>query len=128
MSSRSREKLKTALAWEGSDLGVFIPEHLTDLKAEDDALQHAVVCYQTRVAYGATGILFLRKLSAPNTPYYTIYATKRKHGKYKIDECLGKQKTQPTPKILETLIQWANDTGNIDDRSIEDLREALGSL
>lgn len=128
MYSSWREKLRKALAWKGDDLGIFVPESLSELTYEGSELRHCVGSYRREVAQGIEGILFLRKLSSPNVPYYTIDVVKGEDGKYRVRQCHGKCNCQPTPEIIDALDKWADDTGNVDAHSIKDSYRALCAL
>lgn len=128
MYSSWREKLRKALAWKGDDLGIFVPESLSELTYEGSELRHCVGSYKREVAQGIEGILFLRKLSSPDVPYYTIDVVKGEDGKYRVRQCHGKCNCQPTPEIIDALDKWANDTGNVDAHSIKDSYGALCAL
>lgn len=128
MYSSWREKLRKALAWKGDDLGIFVPESLAELTYEGSELRHCVGSYKREVAQGIEGILFLRKLSSPDVPYYTIDVVKGEDGKYRVRQCHGKCNCQPTPEIIDALDKWADDTGNVDAHSIKDSYRALCAL
>lgn len=115
-----KEQLKKALEWKGQNLGIFIPESLAELTMEGKILHHCVGSYKKDVALRKEGILFLRKLSCPDTPYYTIDVVKDPNGKYAVRQCHGNCNSNPTPEIVEALKQWAAETGKIDEGSIKD--------
>ena len=115
-----KEQLKKALEWKGQNVGIFIPESLAELTVEGKILHHCVGSYKKDVAQRKEGILFLRKLSCPDTPYYTIDVVKDPNGKYQVRQCHGNCNSNPTPEIVETLKQWAADTGKVDENSIRD--------
>jgi hypothetical protein len=50
-------------------------EELTDLLIEGSSLRHCVGSYVNSVSEGKEYILFLRKISEPDTPYFTIDLT-----------------------------------------------------
>ena len=115
-----KEQLKKALEWKGQNLGIFIPESLAELTMEGKILSSCVGSYKKDVLQRKDGILFLRKLSRSDTPYYTIDVAKESNGKYTIKQCLGKFNINPTPEIVKVLKQWAADTGKIEEDSIKD--------
>lgn len=115
-----KEQLKKALEWKGQNVGIFIPESLAELTMEGKILHHCVGSYKRDVALRKEGILFLRKLSCPDTPYYTIDVVKDPNGKYAVRQCHGNCNSNPTPEIVEALKQWAAETGKIDEGSIKD--------
>ena len=115
-----KEQLKKALEWKGQNVGIFIPESLAELTMEGKILSSCVGSYKKDVLQRKDGILFLRKLSRSDTPYYTIDVAKESNGKYTIKQCLGKCNINPTPEIVKVLKQWAADTGKIEEDSIKD--------
>lgn len=114
-----KKELKKALEWKGQNLGIFIPESLAELTKESDFLHHCVRSYKKDVSLRKQGVLFLRKLSCSDTPYYTIDVVKKPNGKYIIRQCLGIYNINPTPEIVKVLKQWAADTGKIEEDSIK---------
>lgn len=123
-----KEQLKKALEWKGENFGVFIPESLAELTLEGSALHHCVGSYKRDVALRREGILFLRKLSRPDTPYYTLDVVKEQDGKYRVRQCHGNCNCNPTPEVVAALKQWAADTGKVDEGSISDAYGALCCL
>ena len=123
-----KEQLKKALEWKGQNLGIFIPESLAELTMEGKILHHCVGSYKKDVALRKEGILFLRKLFCPDTPYYTLDVVKGSNGKYAVRQCHGNCNSNPTPEIVETLKQWAADTGKVDEDSISNTYCALRGL
>ena len=52
--------------------GIYVPQTCNDLVVEGRTLHHCVGSYQRRVAKGQTTILFVRRLSEPTKPLYTL--------------------------------------------------------
>ena len=67
--------------------GLFIrqPESMAEIIAEGRALSHCVGGYAERHAKGQTTILFLRKCTEPDKPYYTVEVS----NDGKIRQCYG---------------------------------------
>ena len=122
-----KEQLKKALEWKGQNLGIFIPESLAELTKESDFLHHCVRSYKKDVSLRKQGVLFLRKLSCSDTPYYTIDVVKKPNGKYIIRQCLGICNINPTPEIVKVLKQWAADTGKKAHMPKNEFAEAMAS-
>ena len=61
-------------AWEDAETGLLItPARCAeDLKAEGAALDHCVATYAERVALGETMIFFIRRIDAPDVPFFTL--------------------------------------------------------
>lgn len=123
-----KEQLKKALEWKNQNLGIFIPESLAELTMEGKILHHCVGSYKKDVAQRKEGILFLRKLSCPGMPYYTLDVVKEPSGKYQVRQCHGNCNSNPTPEVVEALKKWAADTGKVDESSIKDDYRALCCL
>ena len=64
-------KLKKLAYYSGKYM-VVIPETPADLKAEGAALHHCVARYAEDMADGKTIIVFIRKVNAPDVPFYTL--------------------------------------------------------
>ena len=123
-----KEQLKKALEWKDQNVGIFIPESLAELTMEGKILHHCVGSYKKDVAQRKEGILFLRKLSCPDTPYYTLDVVKEPNGKYTVRQCHGNCNSNPTPEVIEALKKWAADTGKVDESSIKNDYRALCCL
>ena len=66
------EDVKDAFQIKGKGLILRVPQSAEEIKAEGEALHHCVGTYVERVARGETMILFIRKASEPDKPYYTM--------------------------------------------------------
>lgn len=73
-------------AFEYGELMIVVPAKASDIITEGKVLQHCVGGYASRHIQGRTTILFLRHISEPDKPYYTIEINeKKKH----IVQCHG---------------------------------------
>ncbi len=80
------EKLCKKYAFEYGDLMIVVPRSASEIIDEGRILQHCVGGYASRHIQGRTTILFLRHISEPDKPYYTIEVDeKEKH----IVQCHG---------------------------------------
>lgn len=59
-------------AFEYGELKIVVPERASEIITEGKVLQHCVGGYASRHIQGKTTILFLRHISEPDKPYYTI--------------------------------------------------------
>ena len=78
----------------GKGLVLVVPKTADDLKREGAILHHCVGTYADKVAEGKTMILFIRKASDPDTPYYTM--------EYRDDhvvQCRGLRNCDMTPEV-----------------------------
>lgn len=64
--------VKDAFAIKGKGLILRVPQNAEEIKAEGAALHHCVGTYVEQVARGQTMILFIRKATEPDKPYYTL--------------------------------------------------------
>lgn len=66
------KKLCKTFAFEYGELMIVVPAKASDIITEGKVLQHCVGGYASRHIQGRTTILFLRHISEPDKPYYTI--------------------------------------------------------
>lgn len=59
-------------AWKAGGLLIRPARTQEEMEAEGSALHHCVAGYIKRVANGETAIFFIRKIDAPDTPYFTL--------------------------------------------------------
>lgn len=64
--------IKDAFSIRGKGLILRVPKDAEEIKAEGEALHHCVGTYVERVARGETMILFIRRVTEPDKPYYTM--------------------------------------------------------
>jgi hypothetical protein len=67
-----REKSPDEFSISKDGLMIRMPYQLNELKTEGQALHHCVASYTKRVKDGETMIFFIRKLSEPDKPFYTL--------------------------------------------------------
>ncbi len=70
-----------------------LPGGEDDLKAEGQALHHCVATYAGRVEKGETLIVFIRKESEPDKPYFTM------EWRGKIIQCRGARNCDPPAEV-----------------------------
>lgn len=80
------KKLCKKFAFEYGELMIVVPAKASDIITEGKVLQHCVGGYASDHIKGQTTILFLRHISEPDKPYYTIEVNEKK--KY-IVQCHG---------------------------------------
>lgn len=94
------KKLEKALQSGGSfekgieGLMIRLPLALEELDKEGSTLRHCVSTYKQRVQNGETTIFFIRRLSDPDTPFYTL---EWNHGS--VVQCRGYRNCDPTPEV-----------------------------
>jgi len=67
-----REKLEKRYGWEAGKYRITVPESKEAIEREGRELKHCVGGYADRHIQGKTVILFMRKISHPDTPWITI--------------------------------------------------------
>lgn len=82
---KKRIEERNQLEYSNGELMILQPKQLSDIAYEGKALSHCVGGYAERHAIGKLTIMFLRRKSAPNEPYYTIEVS----NDYKIVQCRG---------------------------------------
>ncbi len=85
-------------------LQVVYPKSLKALAEEGSALQHCVVNYGNRIANRECIVLFLRRCSEPEKPFYTI-EVRDGH----ITQLRGLQNCAPTPEVQRFANAWERD-------------------
>lgn len=78
----------------GKGLVLVVPKSADEIKAEGAALHHCVGSYVELVAKGKTMIFFVRKIDAPEEPYYTM-----EWNGEKVVQCRGFQNCGMTPEV-----------------------------
>lgn len=84
----------------GEEFIVIQPSYIDEIIKEGEALRHCVGGYAERHAQGKLTIMFLRKKSEPDKPYYTVEVS----NDYKIVQCRGLRNNMannPKPKSVE---------------------------
>lgn len=73
---------------------IVLPSSVNDLKKEGTTLHHCVATYADRVAKGETLILFIRQISEPDTPFYTMEWRDNR-----VIQCRGSHNKDMTPDV-----------------------------
>ena len=84
-SFRKNYQMRKNLEYRNKDFLIRQPENVSEIIDEGKALSHCVGGYAERHAKGKLHIMFLRKLSEPDKPYYTVEITTGG----KIKQCRG---------------------------------------
>lgn len=92
------------------ELGLFVAvaKSEKELHDEGEKLHHCVGSYAKRHARGETSIFFVRKISEPDTPYYTVELSEPLHrsGKVEILQNRGYKNCDRTPDVVEFEARW----------------------
>ena len=76
------------------DFMIIVPGSADEIRNEGNALHHCVGGYVDRVARGETMILFVRKVSAPDVPFYTL-----EWNKDHVAQCRGMRNSDMTEDV-----------------------------
>lgn len=98
-------------SWENSGLMIRPPKSQEEVADEGEALRHAVVCYLEKMSEGATAILFIRRVSKPDKPFYTLELNPRT---LKVVQCRTKHNAsyEENTKIMEFVEAWMENVVN----------------
>lgn len=83
-----------AMMMKDKGLMIILPKSGDEIKEEGRTLHHCVGTYVERVAKGETMILFVRKESEPNIPYFTL-----EYRDGKVIQCRGKNNCSMTNDV-----------------------------
>lgn len=95
MHQRVKELKKLCMSY--GDLIMKPPESSEDIILEGSVLHHCVGGYVARHAEGKTNILFIRKKTAPDTPFFTVEVS----NELRIIQCHGYRNEAENPKPEE---------------------------
>ena len=106
---RNRDR-RLWMEWQRGDLQIRLPVNGGEIIAEGKALAHCVGGYVDRAAQGETTILFVRRVAAPDQPFYTLEWTKDrvvqcksyKNKDYRVD-----------PDVLDFVDAWVKEHANL---------------
>lgn len=122
-----KETLQKKFAWSNDKFTILVPEKVEDLSTEGKVLHHCVSSYQEAFASKHTTILFFRRNNNLSEPYFTIELSQNGsiNNKFSIRQVHGLYNSNPSAEIVQALLQWAQDTGNVDETSIHSQYGAL---
>lgn len=122
-----KETLQKKFAWSNDKFTILVPEKVEDLSTEGKVLHHCVSSYQEAFASKHTTILFFRRNNNLSEPYFTIELAQNGSidNKFSIRQVHGSCNSNPNTEIVQALLQWAQETGNVDETSIHSQYGAL---
>lgn len=122
-----KETLQKKFAWSNDKFTILVPEKVEDLSTEGKVLHHCVSSYQEAFASKHTTILFFRRNNNLSEPYFTIELAQNGSidNKFSIRQVHGSCNSNPNAEIIQALLQWAAETGNVDETSIHSQYGAL---
>ena len=82
-----------AMNLKSGSLFIRLPREIEELKTEGEALHHCVGTYQEKVRKGETMIFFIRLVTDPEKPFYTL------EWKGKVVQCRGFKNCDMTPEV-----------------------------
>lgn len=122
-----KKTLQKKFAWSNDKFTILVPEKVEDLSTEGKVLHHCVSSYQEAFASKHTTILFFRRNNNLSEPYFTIELAQNDsiNNKFSIRQVHGSCNINPSAEIVQALLQWAQETGNVDETSIHSQYGAL---
>lgn len=100
----ARYKMLEPLCYTDGELLIRPVASREELAKESKALNHCAICYEDLVKSGRMHILFIRKASDPETPYFTLSISFR-YGDGLVTY-RGYNNEPPTIKIKEFVAKW----------------------
>lgn len=101
--ARQYEKYSNLYSYEDKDFCIMPPVRHNDLKDEGKTLCHCVATYAKRVATGKTIILFVRKTSEKEKPYFTLELNPVT---LRIKQCRGFENCSYPNKVKKFMDKW----------------------
>lgn len=101
--ARQYEKYSNLYSYEDKDFCIMPPIRHNDLKDEGKTLCHCVATYAKRVATGKTIILFIRKTSEKEKPYFTLELNPVT---LRIEQCRGFGNCSYPNKVKKFMDKW----------------------
>lgn len=101
--ARQYETYSKLYSFEYRDLCIIPPSRHNDLKNEGKTLCHCVATYAKRVAVGSTIILFIRKTSEKDKPYFTLELNPIT---YEIEQCRGLRNCAYPKEVKDFMDKW----------------------
>ncbi len=101
--ARQYEKYSNLYSYEDKDFCIMPPVRHNDLKDEGKTLCHCVATYAKRVATGKTIILFVRKTSEKEKPYFTLELNPVTLG---IEQCRGFENCSYPNEVKKFMDKW----------------------
>lgn len=101
--ARQYEKYSNLYSYEDKDFCIMPPVRHNDLKDEGKTLCHCVATYAKRVATGKTIILFVRKTSEKEKPYFTLELNPVT---LRIEQCRGFENCSYPNEVKKFMDKW----------------------
>jgi len=95
-------------SWEKCGLMIRPPRSQEEVSDEGEALRHAVVWYLEKMSEGATAILFIRRVSEPDEPFYTLELNPKT---LKVVQCRTKHNAsyEENPEVMDFVETWVKE-------------------
>lgn len=101
--ARQYESYSNLYSYEDKNYCIMPPSRHNDLKNEGKTLCHCVATYAKRVAVGSTIILFIRKTSEKDKPYFTLELNPMT---YEIEQCRGLRNCAYPKEVKDFMDKW----------------------
>lgn len=99
--ARMADRLNREYSFDSGELVIRAPMGVDELIDEGASLKHCVGSYIDRIAKGETTVLFVRKKSEPETPYFTVQVTDDK-----VNQVRGMANCRATPEVDSFISEW----------------------
>lgn len=99
------------LNFQSGNLLIRVAETAKEIITEGKLMEHCVGGYVGRVAKGSTNIFFVRRLTQPQEPYYTL-ELERKGTEYRMKQCRGKENCNMTEEVEMFVNKWMEEVVN----------------
>ena len=101
--ARQYKSYSNLYSYEDKNYCIMPPSRHNDLKNEGKTLCHCVATYAKRVAVGSTIILFIRKTSEKDKPYFTLELNPMT---YEIEQCRGLRNCAYPKEVKDFMDKW----------------------
>ena len=101
--ARQYKSYSNLYSYEDKNYCIMPPSSHNDLKNEGKTLCHCVATYAKRVAVGSTIILFIRKTSEKDKPYFTLELNPMT---YEIEQCRGLRNCAYPKEVKDFMDKW----------------------
>lgn len=100
---RKRYEELASFAWYRNGIFIRPCANEAELKSEGKILHHCVATYAKRYQKGETAIFFIRRMEAPNTPWFTLELDEKQ---LKVRQNRGKYNCARLPEVEEFEQEW----------------------
>ena len=103
--ARQFKEYQKLFQYKTDDFIIRPPKRHNEIKQEGNQLQHCVATYAQRIALGETIILFIRKTTEPEKPYFTLNLNPNS---FEIIQCRGLHNCDYPLEVKSFIDEWVN--------------------